>query len=66
MSIDQSEVLDISIDQSECTDLRDLGLDQGNTYHACAAAHIRGEEELMEYIRCMINDNYDPPRAALR
>lgn len=39
---------------------------QGNTYHACAAAHIRGEEELMEYIRCMINDNYDPPRAALR
>ena len=39
---------------------------QGNIYHACAAAHIAGAEELLDYIRCMINDNYDPPRAALR
>ena len=49
-----------------CTDLCYLCLDQGNTYHACAAAHIEDEEKLMEYVKCMINDNYDPPRAAIR
>ena len=35
-------------------------------YHACAVAYIEVEEDLMEYVKCMINDNYDPPRAALR
>ena len=40
--------------------------DQGNMYHACAVAYIEVEEDLMEYVKCMINDNYDPARAALR
>ena len=35
-------------------------------YHACAVAYIEVEEDLMEYVKCMINDNYDPARAALR
>ena len=39
---------------------------QGNIYHACAAAKIPDTQDLMDYVRCMINDNYDPPRAALR
>ena len=39
---------------------------QGNIYHACAVAHIPGAEEQLDYIRCMINDNYDPSEAALR
>merc|ERR1711953_1307927 len=36
---------------------------QGNIYHACAAAKISDSNQLLDYIRCMINDNYDPPRA---
>ena len=39
---------------------------QGNIYHACAALKIQDSHKLMDYIRCMINDNYEPARAALR
>merc|ERR1712013_20255 len=39
---------------------------QGNIYHACAARYITDEDAKLEYIKCMINDNYNPPRAALR
>ena len=39
---------------------------QGNTYHACAARYIREEEDRLDYIRCMIEDNYNPPRDGLR
>eukprot|EP00092_Neocalanus_flemingeri_P014375 GFUD01015506.1.p1 GENE.GFUD01015506.1~~GFUD01015506.1.p1 ORF type:complete len:243 (+),score=54.48 GFUD01015506.1:66-794(+) len=39
---------------------------QGNTYHACAAKYIEDEDIKLDYIKCMINDNYDPVRAALR
>ena len=39
---------------------------EGNIYHACAATLIEGAEERLDYIRCMINDNYEPARAALR
>jgi len=39
---------------------------QGNIYHACAAAHISNEQDRMDYLRCMIYDNYDPQRAAIR
>eukprot|EP00090_Calanus_glacialis_P042874 TRINITY_DN75980_c0_g1_i1.p1 TRINITY_DN75980_c0_g1~~TRINITY_DN75980_c0_g1_i1.p1 ORF type:complete len:234 (-),score=68.05 TRINITY_DN75980_c0_g1_i1:110-811(-) len=39
---------------------------QGNTYHACAAKYIEDEDIKLDYIKCMINDNYNPPRAALR
>merc|ERR1712121_456529 len=36
---------------------------EGNIYHACGAAHIDGDDERMEYIKCMINDNYNPSQA---
>ena len=39
---------------------------EGNIYHACAAATIAGAQERLDYVRCMINDNYEPARAALR
>ena len=38
---------------------------EGNIYHACAAAHIKDDDDMMEYVKCMINDNYNPARAAL-
>ena len=39
---------------------------QGNTFHACAAAHSEDEAARLEAVMCMMVDNYDPARAAAR
>lgn len=39
---------------------------QGNIWHACAAKYIGSPDTRLDYIKCMINDNYNPYRAALR
>jgi hypothetical protein len=31
--------------------------------HACAIKHVAQASLLTEYIKCMINDNYDPKAA---
>ena len=36
---------------------------QGNMVHACAIKHVAQASLLTEYIKCMINDNYDPKAA---
>lgn len=32
----------------------------GNTVHACAAQHVSSAPVLLEYVKCMISNNYDP------
>ena len=38
----------------------------GNTVHACAARHVNSPSVLMEYVRCMMADNYVPMDAGAR
>ena len=36
---------------------------EGNAIHACAAHHLKDADALMEYVTCMMGDNYDPKSA---
>ena len=33
---------------------------QGNKVHACSVKHLPNEAKLIDFIHCMIDDNYDP------
>jgi len=39
---------------------------QANIFHACAIHHVPAPQDRMDFIRCMIYDNYDPPGAVRR
>lgn len=39
---------------------------QGNIWHACAVKYTNGVESRLNFINCMMYNNYDPQKAALR